>query len=221
MDILAQALRDLDENKVMELVERKIGEGVPAMEIVARCNEGMVAIGELFSKGEYFISELLFSAEILKGVMKRLEPLMAGAGGGGSAGKVVIGTVKGDIHDIGKNIVTTLLRGAGFDVIDLGVDVPAQRFVEAVRESGARILGLSALLNLTYPEMKNVVDEMVKANLRDKVKVIVGGAPINEQVRQYAGADFWAPDAVAGVNLCRQIYARADLGRVGPIGEER
>jgi methylmalonyl-CoA mutase cobalamin-binding domain/chain len=207
MDELAQAMRDLDEKKVAELIEAKIKAGVPAMEIVAICNEGMVAIGDLFSKGDYFISELLFSAEILKGVMRRLDPLLAGSGGGTSAGKVIIGTVKGDIHDIGKNIVITLLRGAGFEVIDLGVDVPAQRFVEAARDNDARILGLSALLNLTYPEMKNVVDEIAKAGLRDKVKVIVGGAPVNEQVRQFAGADYWAPDAVAGVNLCREIYS--------------
>jgi methylmalonyl-CoA mutase cobalamin-binding domain/chain len=207
MDALAQAMCDLDEKKVLELIEEKIRAGVPAMEIVKICNEGMVAIGALFSKGEYFISQLLFSAEILKGVMKRLDPLLAGSAAGRSAGKVIIGTVKGDIHDIGKNIVITLLHGAGFEVIDLGVDVPARQFVDTVRQTGARVLGLSALLNLTYPEMKSVVDEIAKAGLRDQVKIIVGGAPINEQVRQYAGADYWAPDAVAGVNLCRQIYA--------------
>ena len=207
MDALAQAMRDLDEKKVNELVEEKIKDGVPAMEIVKICNEGMVAIGDLFSQGVYFISELLFSAEILKGVMKRLDPLLQAAGEGSSAGKVVIGTVKGDIHDIGKNIVITLMRGAGFEVIDLGVDVPAQKFVEAVRQTGARVLGLSALLNLTYPEMKSVVEEIAKAGLRDQVKIIVGGAPVNEQVRQFAGADYWAPDAVVGVNLCRQIYS--------------
>jgi methylmalonyl-CoA mutase cobalamin-binding domain/chain len=207
MDALAQAMRDLDENKVGELVEGKINGGVPATEIVAICNEGMVAIGELFSQGEYFISQLLFAAEILKGVMKRLDPLLQGTGAGSSAGKVIIGTVQGDIHDIGKNIVITLLRGAGFEVIDLGVDVPAQQFVDAVRQTGARVLGLSALLNLTYPAMKFVVDEITKAGLRDSVKIIIGGAPVNEQVRQFAQADFWAPDAVAGVNICRQIYA--------------
>lgn len=207
MDALAQAMRDLDEKKVGELVEGKISGGVPATEIVTICNEGMVAIGELFSQGEYFISQLLFAAEILKGVMKRLDPLLQGAGAGSSAGKVIIGTVQGDIHDIGKNIVITLLRGAGFEVIDLGVDVPAQQFVDAVRQSGARVLGLSALLNLTYPAMKSVVDEITKAGLRDSVKIIVGGAPVNEQVRQFAQADFWALDAVVGVNICRQIYA--------------
>ncbi len=207
MEELRQALRDLNEKKVYELVEQKIREGWPAMEIVKALNEGMVAVGELFSTGKYFISQLIFSAEILKAVMKRLEPLMVKTPSGPSAGKVVIGTVKGDIHDIGKNIVVTLLRGSGFEVVDLGVDVPAERFVKALQETGARALGLSALLNFTYPEMKQVVDELVKAGLRDKVKIIIGGTPTNEQVRQFTGADYYAEDAVTGINICRQIYA--------------
>jgi methanogenic corrinoid protein MtbC1 len=125
---------------------------------------------------------------------------------GGSAGKVVIGTVKGDIHDIGKNIVVTLLRGSGFEVTDLGVDVPADKFVTVLKETGARVLGLSALLNVTYPEMKHVVEEVGGAGLRDKVKIIIGGTPVNEQVRQFSGADYFAEDAVAGVNICKKVY---------------
>ena len=207
MDELAQALRDLNEKKVYDLVEEGIKKNIPAMEIIQSCKEGMVAVGALFSTGKYFISELIFSAEILKAVMKRLEPLLQGAKSDKSAGKVVIGTVKGDIHDIGKNIVITLLRVSGFEVTDLGVDVPAEKFVAALREAGAKVLGLSALLNFTYPEMKHVVEEVTKAGLRDKVKIIIGGTPVNEQVRQFAGADYYAEDAVAGVNICKQIYA--------------
>jgi len=207
MDELAQALRDLNEKKVYDLVEQEVKDGVPAMEIVHACNEGMVGVGERFSTGEYFISQLIFSAEILKAVMKRIEPLLPKGEAGKSAGKVVIGTVKGDIHDIGKNIVITLLRSSNFDVTDLGVDVPAEKFVIALKETGARILGLSALLNFTYPEMKHVVEEVAKAGLRDKVKIIIGGTPVNEQVRQFTGADHYAADAVAGVALCRQLYA--------------
>ena len=207
MEELVQALRDLNEKRVYELVEEKIKAGIPAIEIVKACNEGMVAVGELFSTGKYFISQLIFSAEILKAVMKRLDPLLQGTEQGTSLGKIVIGTVKGDIHDIGKNIVVTLLRGSGFEVIDLGVDVPAEKFVAALKETGAKILGLSALLNFTYPEMKNVVEEVAKAGMRDQVKVIIGGTPCNEQVRQFTGADYYAVDAVAGVNICKQIYA--------------
>jgi methanogenic corrinoid protein MtbC1 len=207
MDELAQALRDLNERKVHDLVEQKIKEGVSAMEIVRACNEGMVAVGELFSTCQYYISELIFSAEILRMVMKRLEPLLQGTEAERSAGKVVIGTVKGDIHDIGKNIVVILLRGSGFDVTDLGVDVPAEKFVTTLKETGAKVLGLSALLNVTYPEMKHVVEEVGKAGLRDKVKIIIGGTPVNEQVRQFSGADYFAEDAVAGVNICKKICA--------------
>jgi methylmalonyl-CoA mutase cobalamin-binding domain/chain len=207
MDALAQAMRDLEEQRVYDLVDEKVKAGVPPIEIVTILNEGMVAVGQLFSERTYFISQLLYSAEILENVMNKLKPLLAGAVKGGSAGKVIIGTVKGDIHDIGKNIVVTLLRGAGFDVIDLGVDVPAEKFVASIKESGAKVVGLSALLNLTYPEMKNVVDAINQAGIRDKVKIIVGGTPVNEQVREYAGADFYAEDAVAGVNLCKKIYA--------------
>jgi methanogenic corrinoid protein MtbC1 len=206
MDELAQALRDLNEKKVHDLVEEKIKKGVSAMEIIRACNEGMVAVGELFSTCRYYISELIFSAEILRTVMKRLEPLLEGTGTDRSAGKVVIGTVKGDIHDIGKNIVVTLLRGSGFDVMDLGVDVSADKFVATLRETGAKVLGLSALLNVTYPEMKHVVEEVGRAGLRDKVKIIIGGTPVNEQVRQFSGADYFAEDAVAGINICKKIY---------------
>jgi methanogenic corrinoid protein MtbC1 len=206
MDELVQALRDLNEKKVYELVEERIDRGVAAVEIVKACNEGMIAVGEKFSTCEYFISQLIFSSEILKHVMKRLEPLLQGTVGGPSAGKVVIGTVKGDIHDIGKNLVVTLLRGAGFEVVDLGVDVPAERFIAALKETGAKILGLSALLNFTYTEMKHVVERVREAGLGDKVKIIIGGAPCNEQVRQFTGADYYAVDAVAGVSMCRQIY---------------
>lgn len=207
MGDLAQALANLEEKKVYELIDRQIAEGVSPLDIVQECNDGMIRVGELFSEQKYFISQLIYSAEILKQVMKKLDPLLAGVQtAGGGSGKVIIGTVKGDIHDIGKNIVITLLKGSGFDVIDLGVDVPTEKFVEAVKNSGAKVLGLSALLNFTYPVMKEVVDAVSAAGLRDKVKIIVGGTPVNEQVREYAGADYYALDAVAGVRICKEIY---------------
>ena len=206
MEELIQALSDLNEKNVYDLVEESIKQGVPAVEIVKACNAGMIAVGERFATSEYFISQLIFSAEILKTVMKSLEPMLQDAAQLQTAGKVVIGTVKGDIHDIGKNIVITLLRGSGFEVVDLGVDVPASKFVAALQESQAKILGLSALLNFTYPEMKNVVEEVTKAGLRDRVKIIIGGTPCSEEVRKFTGADYYATDAVTGVNICKQIY---------------
>jgi methanogenic corrinoid protein MtbC1 len=206
MHPMAQALRDLNEANVNRLLDEELEKGVPALELVGHLNDGMVAVGRLFAEDEYFISQLIFSAEILKGIMHRLGPLMADAEEGDRGGRVVIGTVKGDIHDIGKNIVVTLLRGSRFDVVDLGVDVPADAFVEAVREGEAKALCLSALLNVTYPEMKNVVEAFAGSGLRDQVKIIIGGAPIDELVREFSGADFYAPDAVVGVEICKEIY---------------
>lgn len=206
MNDLSSALRDLDEKRVYELVEKELAAGASAIAIIESCNEGMVAVGELFSRGTYFISELIFSAEILKEVMKRIEPVLQTAPAGAGKGKVIIGTVKGDIHDIGKNIVVTLLRGSGFEVTDLGVDVAAEKFVEALKESGAKVVGMSALLNFTYPDMKSVVDAVEAAGLRDKVKIMIGGAPVNEQVREFTRADYAAKDAVAGVEYCKKVY---------------
>ncbi len=208
MGELAQALGNLEEKKVYELIDKQISDGMNPLEIVQECNEGMTRVGELYSEQKYFISQLIYSAEILKQVMQKLDPLLAGVKtAGGDGGKVVIGTVKGDIHDIGKNIVITLLKGSGFEVLDLGVDVPPDKFVQAVKDSGAKVVGLSALLNFTYPVMKDVVDALIVAGLRDKVKVMVGGTPVNEQVREYAGADFYANDAVEGVRICKEIYS--------------
>jgi methylmalonyl-CoA mutase cobalamin-binding domain/chain len=208
MSQLANALRDLDEKMVYALVDEKINQGVSALDIIGECNEGMVAVGELFSEKKYFISQLIFSAAILKTVMDRLAPFLESTQKKDSIGNVVIGTVKGDIHDIGKNVVSTLLGGSGFEVVDLGVDVSTEKFIEAVKESGAKVLGMSALLSTTYPEMKNVVNAINQGGLREHVTIIIGGATVNEQVRQFTGADYYAEDAVTGMNLCKQIYAQ-------------
>ena len=189
------------------MVDEKVAAGIPATEIISELNEGMVAVGELFAAGTYFLSELIYSGEVLTNVMTKLEPLLKGAAAGKSCGTVLIGTVKGDIHDIGKNIVISLLRGSGFEVVDMGVDVPTEAFAAKVKETGAKAVGLCALLNFTYPEMKNVIADMAAQGARDGVSVIIGGAPCNEQVREFTGADFYAPDAVSAVNLCKKIYA--------------
>lgn len=209
MTALAEALRDLDEARVNDLVEDMLRQGISPVEIIGECTAGIVAVGELFASNQYFLTELMFSAEIFKGVTKRLEPLLENIDTGGaanrSAGTVVIGTVRTDIHDIGKNIVASLLRCHGFEVVDLGVNVPAKKFVEAVRETGAKVLGLSALLNSSYPEMKRVVDAVIEAGLRSQVKIIVGGAICDEKVRECTGADFYASDAVTGISICKRV----------------
>ena len=206
MQDLSDALRDLEENKVYELVAKYVAGKRPVLEIIDALNAGMVAVGERFSANVYFISQLMFSAEILKGVMLKLDPLLQGEPAQDTSNKVVLGTVKGDIHDIGKNIAATLMRGSGFEVIDLGVDVPADKFIETVRQSGAKILAMSALLNSTYPEMKTVVEALEAAGLKGEVKTLIGGAPVSEQVRAFCGADYVADDAVHGVKICKEIY---------------
>lgn len=203
---LSQTLVKLDEPKFMELVQQKIDSGTDPMEIVSECNEGMVEIGRRFETNECFISELVMSGEMFKKAMELIEPLIGSMEEGPTKGTVVIGTVKDDIHDIGKNIVITLLKGAGYKVVDLGIDVPAENFVDAVKETGAKVVGLSALLNLTFPRMKEVVDALKEAGIRDQVAVIIGGAPCNEEVRVSVGADYFANDATKGIRVCEEVY---------------
>ncbi|MCR3922602.1 MAG: cobalamin-dependent protein [Firmicutes bacterium] len=207
MKELANALRDLNEDKVHELVDAKLAEKVSPIDIINECNEGIMAVGELFASEKYFLTELMFSGEIMQSVMAKLEPLIAIKSAEGQiVGTVVIGTVAGDIHDIGKNIVINLLRSHRFKVIDLGVDVPTEKFVDMVRTSGTKILGLSALLNTTYPEMKKVIDAIETAGLRDQVKIIIGGTVTSENVRDFTGADAFANDAITGINYCKSVY---------------
>lgn len=208
---LGQELADLHKERAEALVEAKLKEGVSPLDIVKELNDGMTEVGERFSASEYFLSELMYSSHIMKGVMARLEPLLLGqTAANKSTNTIIIGSVKGDIHDIGKNIVVTLLEGAGFNVIDLGVDVPAERFAEELKHTGAKVLGLSCLLNVAFQEMKNVVDMLVACGIRDQVKVIIGGQPIDEEVREYAGADYYAPDGPIGVKICKQVYSEPE-----------
>ena len=207
MSELTLAMKELEEDKILELVQKDLDSGRSPLEIIGELNQGVVGVGELYESGEYFVSQLMFAAEILTEVMEIMAPAMAKAEGGQSAGTVVIGTVAGDVHDIGKNIVGTLLKGSGYNVIDLGVDVPAEKFVEAVSEHKPKVLGMSALLSFTYPEMKAVVEALAAKGLRDGVKVVIGGAPCNDEVRAYAGADLWAPTAMDTVTYANKIYA--------------
>ena len=207
MSDLALAMKELEEDKVYELVKGGLANGRSPLDIIGELNQGVVGVGELYESGEYFVSQLMFAAEILNEVMEIMAPAMAKSGSDKAGGTVVIGTVAGDVHDIGKNIVGTLLKGSGYNVIDLGVDVPTEKFVAAVEEHKPRILGMSALLSFTYPEMKGVVDALTAKGLRDGVKIIIGGAPCNDEVRAYAGADYWAPTAMDTVSFTNKAYA--------------
>jgi 5-methyltetrahydrofolate--homocysteine methyltransferase len=165
----------------------------------------MIIVGERFANEEYFIPDLVFSGEILKGIVKKLEPHFQAKENeeGEKLGKVVIGTVAGDIHDIGKDLVVFMLDVNGFEVVDLGIDVPVQKFVDTIKETGSTVVGLSGFLTLAFDSMKETVEAIYKAGLRDKVKIMIGGGQINEQVRDFTGADAYGRDAVAAVQLAK------------------
>jgi len=202
---LAQLLSDLKEPEALAYVDKALGEGTAAEELLEETKEGMNIVGERFSKGEYFIPDLVFSGEILKGVVQKLEPkLKAGAGKEAKRlGKVVVGTVAGDIHDIGKDLVVFMLDVNGFEVTDLGIDVPVQKFVDAVKETGSTVVGLSGFLTLAFDSMKETVDAIAKAGLRDKVKIMIGGGQIDDYVTKYTGADAFGKDAMEAVTLAK------------------
>lgn len=210
LEKLRAALAELDENTVAGLVREGLERGCEPLQIIEEgLSPGMRLVGERFERGEYFLPELITAADIFNNVTSSLLlPLLERGASRARAGRVVIGTVKGDIHDIGKNLVAVMLRASGFEVIDLGVDVPAEKFVEAVRQYEPDILGLSALLTTTMLEMRNVIDALKSAGLRGKVKVIVGGAPVTEEFSKEIGADAYARNAVEAVQKCRELVGR-------------
>jgi 5-methyltetrahydrofolate--homocysteine methyltransferase len=169
---------------------------------------GMTIVGVDFRDGILFVPEVLMSANAMKAGMAILKPILA-ASGAEPVGKVVVGTVKGDIHDIGKNLVGMMLEGAGFEVTDLGINIDADTYIEAIRESGASILGMSALLTTTMPYMKVVIDTMKEKGIRDDCKILVGGAPLNEEFGDAIGADAYCRDAATAVEVAKQMVAAA------------
>lgn len=202
-DALSQAIIDLDEEQVASLVRERLESGVPPMDIVASLQQGMVEVGARFESGDYFLGELVMCGEIMKDSMAILEPHLSGSSGE-SKGTIVIGTVKGDIHDLGKNIVVMLLKGAGYQVIDLGVDVPKERFVEAIKESGAPLVGMSVLLTGCQESLKETVAAIRAAGL--DTRVMIGGNYVDETVKEYAGADYSARNASDGLKIAEEIF---------------
>ena len=179
--------------------------GAEPIRIVSEAiSPAMSEVGRLFEEGEYFVPELLIAARATKAVFEILRPLLAKSGVQ-PVGRVVLGTVRGDLHDIGKNLVAALLEGGGFEVSDLGVDVPPDRFVAAVREKQPQVLGLSALLTTTLPGMKTTLEALRSAGVRDSVKVMIGGAPVTASYAEAIGADGFADNAAAAVDLARRL----------------
>ena len=204
MDILNEISENLQKGKskiVKELVGQAIEQGIPAAEILEKgLMAGMNVVGEKFKKNQVYVPEVLVAARAMNMGAALLKPLLAD-GESTSAGKVCIGTVKGDLHDIGKNLVAMMFKGAGFEVYDLGVDVDAKTFLEKAEEVGADIIGMSALLSTTMPAMKELVDLLEEKGLRDKYTVMIGGAPITDEFAKEIGADYYTPDAASAAEI--------------------
>jgi len=201
---LVKTLADLKEQEVIKIVEDRLNAKEDPLKILEDARRGMEIVGQRFASSEYFIPDLVYSGEILRAVTEMVRPKLSKAGEIKRVGKVVFGTVAGDIHDIGKDIVVFMLDVNGFEVYDLGVDVPAQKFVEKIKETGAPIVGLSGFLTLAFDSMKQTMDAIKAAGLRDKVKVMIGGGQITEEVRKYTGADAYGKDAMDGVTLAKK-----------------
>ena len=199
---IKDALADLNEDLALKLVNDALAAKVPAFEILTICQDGMVEVGRRFECQDYFVSDLMMSGEIFKQISAILEPELK-AGGSQTIGKIVFGTVKGDIHDIGKDIVVNMLKSANLEVIDLGVDVPPEKFVNALKESGATVLGMSGLLTLAFDSMKATIIALQAAGMRDSVKVMIGGGPVDGNVCKVVGADDWGADAQQAVRLAK------------------
>ena len=198
---LVKLLSELKEPEALKFVENALAEGADPMELLRQAKEGMSIVGQRFAADIYFIPDLVFSGEILKGIISRLEPHLKKGKAAERLGKVVVGTVAGDIHNIGKDLVVFMLDVHGFEVLDLGIDVPAQKFVDAIRQSGSTVVGLSGFLTLAFDSMKETVAAINAAGLRDRVKIMIGGGQINDQVSSYVGADAYGNNAMDAVKL--------------------
>jgi trimethylamine corrinoid protein len=203
-DKLISLMADLREDETIALVKDLVNQGVDPLNILDDARLAMEAVGKRFEKCEYFIPDLMMAGEILKEISDIVKPLIEGGQSKAKKGKVLIGTVAGDIHDIGKDIVTFMLDVSGYDVLDIGVDVPADTFVEKIREFKPRVVGLSGFLTLAFDSMKKTIETLKEAGLRDNLKIMIGGGQMDDEVRKYAGADAYGKDAVAAVNLCKE-----------------
>lgn len=200
---LIAAIRDIQEEEALALTNELILSGTEPMTIMDVCSVAMDHVGKRFEEGEYFLPELMMAGEILKQISNLVKPKMHTGMVTKKKGRVLMGTVEGDIHDIGKDIVTFLLEVNGFDVCDIGVDAAPSTFIQKIREFNPMVVGMSGLLTPAYESMKNTVQAIQEAGLRNQVKIMIGGGQISENICKYAGADAYGKDAVAGVNLVK------------------
>ena len=200
---LKTAISEMDDETAMNIINEVVETQGDAGQAIAACQEGMGIVGEMFEKGDYFIGDLIFAGELMGQATEALRPLLA-ADSSEDLGKIILCTVAGDIHDIGKNIVKAMMGAAGFEVVDLGVDVAPEDIVAAAKENGAKIIGLSGILTLAIDSMKDTVQALKDAGIRDNVHVILGGNPVTDQACKDAGADAWTTNPQEGVAICRE-----------------
>ncbi len=203
-EALAQAMGELDEDTVKEFLEQVMAEGgSDAGKAMDACQKGMDTVGKLFEEGEYFVGDLIYAGELMTDAVETLKDALVGTENTGKKAKMILCTVKDDLHDIGKNIVRSMLEAGGFEVVDLGIDVPPQKVVEAAKDEGISIIALSGVLTLALDSMKATVRAFADAGMRDQVKIIIGGAPVSEDACRAIGADEWAHSPQKTVSVCR------------------
>lgn len=201
---LVRTLADLKEAEALQIVEEKLRTSIHPASILDEARRAMEVVGERFAKGEYFLPDLVYSGEILKRISEMVKPKLSEVPAVQRIGKCIIGTVAGDIHNIGKNIVVFMLDVNGFEVYDLGIDVPAQEFVDTIKETQTTIVGLSGFLTLAFDSMKKTIEAIKAAGLRDQVKIMIGGGQVDEVIKDYTGADAYGKDAMAAVTLAKK-----------------
>jgi methylmalonyl-CoA mutase cobalamin-binding domain/chain len=201
---LVQALVEMKEAEALQKARQFLDEGVTPLKILESCSRAMEIVGQRFEKGVYFLPHLMMAGEMLKQISSMITPLIQEQKNETKGGKVLIGTVEGDIHDIGKNIVIFLLEANGFDVRDIGINQKPAKFVEAIKEFQPKVVGMSGLLTLAFDSMKKTVEAIEEAGLRQAVRIMIGGGVVTEKIKEYSGADAYAQDAMAGVRLCKQ-----------------
>ncbi len=203
-ETMKEKVAGLDEEGVLALVRQSLESGVDPVEIIAACEEGMRQVGEKYEQGVFYLSGLIMAGEIFRQVLELTQPALQEALKGDASGRVLIGTAHGDIHDIGKTIVHIALRSFGFQVEDLGVDVPPQRFVERALTWQPDVIGISGLITSSYGSMRETA-RLLRAALSYPIPIIIGGGMMNEQICRFVGADYWTNDALKGVRICEEI----------------
>ncbi len=202
-----EALVNLEEDKVKKLVRGSLDAGVSADKIMSQLQDALIEIGNRYKREEYFVPDLIYSGAIMKEAVSILGPL-TGTKASLAKGKVVIGTVYGDVHNIGKDIVVMLLSNAGFEVINLGINVEPKKFVEAIKQSGAKVVGMSCLLTVSFGAIADTVKAIEEGGIRSNVSIMVGGAPVSDLVAEETGCDFYGKDAFSGVKFTSEIYSK-------------